>query len=61
MKSNGDSGGPLMGQITNARIPHTVLVGVVSYGPKNCGTKDIPGVYTRYIQKSSLVARMIIN
>lgn len=27
--------------------PHYFLAGVVSYGPKNCGTKDIPGVYTR--------------
>lgn len=44
---NGDSGGPLMGRVSNARIPHTVLVGIVSFGPKNCGTKDIPGVYTR--------------
>lgn len=22
------------------------LVGVVSYGHNNCGTKDVPGVYT---------------
>ena len=23
------------------------LAGIVSYGASNCGTKDIPGVYTR--------------
>lgn len=28
-------------------IPYWYLTGVVSYGPKNCGTPDIPGVYTR--------------
>jgi secreted trypsin-like serine protease len=28
-------------------VPHYFLAGLVSYGPKNCGTKDIPGVYTR--------------
>lgn len=28
-------------------VPHYSLAGIVSYGPKNCGTKDIPGVYTR--------------
>lgn len=27
--------------------PHYFLAGIVSYGPKNCGTKDIPGVYTK--------------
>lgn len=28
-------------------IPHYFLAGIVSYGPKNCGTVAIPGVYTR--------------
>ena len=27
--------------------PHIYLAGIVSYGPKNCGTPHIPGVYTR--------------
>lgn len=27
--------------------PHYFLAGIVSYGPKNCGTQDLPGVYTR--------------
>ena len=30
-----------------ASVPYYFLAGIVSYGPKNCGTKDIPGVYTR--------------
>jgi secreted trypsin-like serine protease len=44
-KSNGDSGGPLMkyGAYPNAQTPYYMLVGIVSFGPKNCGTKDIPG------------------
>jgi secreted trypsin-like serine protease len=31
----------------NAIAPYYMLVGVVSFGPKNCGTKAIPGVYTK--------------
>jgi secreted trypsin-like serine protease len=41
------SGGPLMKYYERGNIPHYFLAGLVSYGPKNCGTKDIPGVYTR--------------
>ncbi|CAG9806987.1 unnamed protein product [Chironomus riparius] len=46
---NGDSGGPLMrsGSFPNTIYPHFLLVGIVSFGPKKCGTKDAPGVYTR--------------
>ncbi|KAG5671084.1 hypothetical protein PVAND_001298 [Polypedilum vanderplanki] len=46
---NGDSGGPLMKYATypNAQAPYYMLVGVVSFGPRNCGTKDVPGVYTK--------------
>ncbi|XP_055549661.1 CLIP domain-containing serine protease B15-like [Wyeomyia smithii] len=38
----GDSGGPLV------RLVNTLWyqVGIVSFGPENCGTKNIPGVYT---------------
>lgn len=28
-------------------VPYYFLAGIVSYGPRNCGTPDIPGVYTR--------------
>lgn len=41
---SGDSGGPLMSQ--EGEPLRGVLVGVVSYGPSNCGTEGFPGVYT---------------
>lgn len=28
-------------------LPYWYLVGIVSFGPTKCGTKNIPGVYTR--------------
>ena len=46
----GDSGSALMistntpGQMT---VPTWKLVGIVSFGPKKCGTENVPGVYTR--------------
>ncbi|XP_049283478.1 CLIP domain-containing serine protease 14D-like [Anopheles funestus] len=39
---SGDSGGPLMRQITGSWY----LIGVVSFGPQKCGTASVPGVYT---------------
>ena len=39
----GDSGSGLMQQ----RDTQTFIIGVVSFGPKMCGTKGVPGVYTR--------------
>ncbi|XP_065073631.1 CLIP domain-containing serine protease B4-like [Ochlerotatus camptorhynchus] len=39
---SGDSGGPLMKQIT----ANNYLYGIVSFGPNKCGTKGVPGVYT---------------
>ncbi|CAB3380268.1 Hypothetical predicted protein [Cloeon dipterum] len=39
----GDSGGPLV----FARENKWFVTGVVSYGPRNCGTQDLPGIYTR--------------
>ncbi|XP_026494278.1 CLIP domain-containing serine protease HP8-like [Vanessa tameamea] len=41
----GDSGGPLMGQLSS--MENWMAVGVVSYGPSPCGTVGWPGVYTR--------------
>lgn len=45
----GDSGGPLM-QLVGFRW---VLYGIVSFGPKQCARKGVPGVYTnvpKYIE-----------
>lgn len=45
---NGDSGGPLMGlDQTDRLFPYTYLAGLVSRGPKMCGTPGFPAVYTR--------------
>ncbi|KAM3962498.1 bzArgOEtase [Aphomia sociella] len=40
----GDSGGPLMGKIS--QVSNWIAFGVVSYGPSPCGTPGWPGVYT---------------
>jgi len=42
---SGDSGGPLMA--SGEFGPPWRLIGVVSFGVTRCGTKDVPGVYTR--------------
>lgn len=46
---SGFSGGPLV-LFDSKEIRPSVfyLVGIVSYGPRKCGTKDWPGVYTRF-------------
>ncbi|KAL0869170.1 hypothetical protein ABMA27_007457 [Loxostege sticticalis] len=41
----GDSGGALMGKVSNYN--NWFAFGVVSYGPSPCGTPGWPGVYTR--------------
>jgi len=45
----GDSGSGLMRniQLPEAFFPKSYLIGVVSFGPRMCGTKGVPGVYTR--------------
>jgi len=45
----GDSGSGLMRevQIPGDYFPRFQLIGVVSFGPKLCGTKGVPGVYSR--------------
>jgi hypothetical protein len=41
----GDSGGPLMTRYTTGKA-FWYLVGVVSFGPRDCGSAGWPGVYT---------------
>ncbi|XP_068082095.1 CLIP domain-containing serine protease B4 [Anabrus simplex] len=44
---NGDSGGPLFFLGLVGEEQKAVQYGVVSFGPKPCGTENVPGVYTR--------------
>ena len=48
-----DSGGPLFmyDDVSNPFRPYWLLVGVVSYGPKDCGTPGYPG---RLLNKMSV-------
>lgn len=43
----GDSGGPLKQVTILDGFPKFVQYGIVSYGPRYCGTKGLPGVYTK--------------
>jgi secreted trypsin-like serine protease len=43
----GDSGGPLMKEINEGHSQFWYIAGVVSFGSRNCGTVDQPGVYTK--------------
>ena len=58
----GDSGSALMistntpGQMT---ISAWKLVGIVSFGPKKCGTENVPGVYTRVRHHISWIRKVI--
>lgn len=40
----GDSGGPLMSERSDSKF---ILVGLVSFGPRECGISNFPGVYTK--------------
>lgn len=42
----GDSGGPLMWENPKGNKVFEVI-GIVSFGPRNCGTEFVPGVYTK--------------
>ncbi|XP_044755195.1 serine protease easter-like [Coccinella septempunctata] len=44
---SGDSGGPLFNIATGNGRARYVQAGIVSFGPKNCGTFGLPGIYTR--------------
>ena len=43
----GDSGSALMREDPDAFHSPWRLLGVVSFGPRRCGTEGVPGVYTR--------------
>lgn len=43
----GDSGGPLMRFEQGEGIPRYFLIGVVSFGPTQCGFSGIPSVFTK--------------
>jgi spatzle-processing enzyme len=43
----GDSGGPLMSTHLVGRKQISYLIGLVSYGARKCGSRGLPGVYTR--------------
>lgn len=42
----GDSGGPLMKPCSVNTMPRYFVIGVISFGLKNCATTKYPGVYT---------------
>lgn len=42
----GDSGGPLQAQSLYKNSVKYVQYGIVSFGLPNCGTENVPGVYT---------------
>jgi secreted trypsin-like serine protease len=44
---SGDSGGPLMKALSSAKGPRYFLVGIVSFGSKNCGELATPALYTK--------------
>jgi secreted trypsin-like serine protease len=51
---NGDSGGPM---VRTGPDGCPVLMGLVSYGPNECGSQDAWGVYTRVAGYSDWIAR----
>uniref|UniRef100_A0A2M4BS19 CLIP domain-containing serine protease n=1 Tax=Anopheles marajoara TaxID=58244 RepID=A0A2M4BS19_9DIPT len=52
---SGDSGGPLMRQISGTWY----LLGVVSFGPQKCGTAGVPGVYTNVMEYTDWIKNNI--
>ena len=54
----GDSGSALMMEVvteTRQFDPRVVQVGVVSFGPRRCGTKGVPAIYTKVDQYMSWI------
>lgn len=46
---SGDSGGPLQAPGNYSHNLKFIQYGVVSFGPRMCGTTGIPGVYTKIV------------
>lgn len=55
---NGDSGGPL---ISYDRENRPLLIGVVSWGPNDCGKLGAPGIYTRISYHSKWIKSVVPN
>jgi secreted trypsin-like serine protease len=51
----------LMRYYERGNVPHYFLAGIVSYGPKNCGTKDIPGVSLTFKTPLNIIFDQLIN
>lgn len=51
----GDSGGPLM-RIIPGSGDLWIAEGIVSFGAR-CGTKDVPGIYTRVVEYMDWIRR----
>lgn len=42
---------------TDRRLPYTYLAGIVSRGPRTCGTASFPAIYTRVNQYLDWIAK----
>lgn len=45
---------------TNPNAPYWYCAGIVSFGPKTCGQKGIPGVYTRVSSYTDWIVKNIL-
>ncbi|XP_065082403.1 CLIP domain-containing serine protease B4-like [Ochlerotatus camptorhynchus] len=55
---NGDSGGPLMKEVSEQGRHY--VIGVVSFGPKKCG-EQLPGVYTKVEHYHQWIVQKVIE
>lgn len=55
----GDSGGPLMSLEEDGPNSNWFVIGIVSFGPSPCGTKDWPGVYTDVTKYAAWISNNI--
>ncbi|GLV36632.1 Spatzle-Processing Enzyme [Carabus blaptoides fortunei] len=59
----GDSGGPLMRfeVVEDSGVPRYYLLGIVSFGPRRCGTADVPGVFTKVTNYVDWILRQMAD